>query len=260
MRIKTTNIPTYKNFLNQVHYISEEVDEEILMQLLNKIRGLLINPFCMPHAIFAIDYQKKKYLFWDNDNKLGGFKSEVVLQEGPSIVQRLLDPKYFRAFDEILFPKLLETLKKEEGDIFMSFNFKAKRLDGSPMHIYQKGVYIVSPITRLPLMCVGLNMDISEFKTDGYIHHTIEKFDVGTQQMAIIDKSFFNPLVDEIKLTACEIRILNYLSDGFSSKLIADKLKISVNTINNHRQNILKKTNCKNVAELIAFALNAGIK
>jgi DNA-binding NarL/FixJ family response regulator len=54
--------------------------------------------------------------------------------------------------------------------------------------------------------------------------------------------------------------VIHYLLDGFSSKQIADKMHISINTINNHRQNILKKASCNNVAQLMVFVLKAGLK
>ena len=48
--------------------------------------------------------------------------------------------------------------------------------------------------------------------------------------------------------------VLGYMAEGESSKQIAWRLKISENTVSNHRKNMLRKTNTKNVAELIAFA------
>ncbi|MBC7508933.1 MAG: response regulator transcription factor [Ferruginibacter sp.] len=49
------------------------------------------------------------------------------------------------------------------------------------------------------------------------------------------------------------------MADGFSSKQVAAKLKISENTVSNHRQNMLRKTNTKNVAELVAFCIRSRI-
>jgi len=45
------------------------------------------------------------------------------------------------------------------------------------------------------------------------------------------------------------------MADGLSSKQIAGKLRISQNTVMNHRKNIMKKTNTKNAAELIKHAI-----
>lgn len=50
------------------------------------------------------------------------------------------------------------------------------------------------------------------------------------------------------------MEIINHLAEGWSSKLIAHKLSISLNTVNNHRKSILHKSNSKNLAELLKYA------
>jgi len=56
----------------------------------------------------------------------------------------------------------------------------------------------------------------------------------------------------EKELSNREQEIFTYIVAGHSSKQIAEKLNISKRTVDNHRQNILKKTNSKNVVELIS--------
>lgn len=57
-----------------------------------------------------------------------------------------------------------------------------------------------------------------------------------------------------------EQQILQCLTEGMSSKEIADKFDISSNTVANQRASIMKKANVKNTAELISLALHAGKK
>lgn len=56
-------------------------------------------------------------------------------------------------------------------------------------------------------------------------------------------------------LTKKEKLVVELLSQGYSSKQIAWHLKSSKNTVDNHRKNMLKKTNTKNVTELVAVAI-----
>ncbi len=49
--------------------------------------------------------------------------------------------------------------------------------------------------------------------------------------------------------------MLVLLARGCSSKEIADKLNISVHTVNTHRKNITRKTGIKSVAGLAVYAL-----
>lgn len=55
------------------------------------------------------------------------------------------------------------------------------------------------------------------------------------------------------KLSKREKEILLLISRGYASKQIADKLQISINTVNNHRRNILGKTGCLNTFEAIKY-------
>lgn len=52
-------------------------------------------------------------------------------------------------------------------------------------------------------------------------------------------------------LSKREKQIIQLMADGFTSKEIAGKLFIAVNTVKNHRKNIFKKSNCKNVGQLV---------
>jgi DNA-binding CsgD family transcriptional regulator len=60
-------------------------------------------------------------------------------------------------------------------------------------------------------------------------------------------------------LTNREREVLGLLSKGFISKQIADKLFISVNTVNTHRQRIIEKLDVSNTAEAINHSLKIGI-
>jgi DNA-binding CsgD family transcriptional regulator len=60
-------------------------------------------------------------------------------------------------------------------------------------------------------------------------------------------------------LSARELEVLGLVSKGFISKEIADRLFISVNTVNNHRQNILEKIKAANTNEAVRYARNLGL-
>ncbi len=56
------------------------------------------------------------------------------------------------------------------------------------------------------------------------------------------------------ELTVREREVLRFLVEGMSSREIADKLYISINTVQYHRKQLLHKTDSRNVAELIGKA------
>jgi len=57
------------------------------------------------------------------------------------------------------------------------------------------------------------------------------------------------------KLTQREAQILTCLTEGLSSRAIADRFAISPNTVANQRASILRKAGVRNTAELIRLAL-----
>lgn len=59
--------------------------------------------------------------------------------------------------------------------------------------------------------------------------------------------------------TKREMEVLKLLSEGQSSKLIAKHLKLKPSTIEDYRKGMLKKTNTKSTAGLVAFALRNGL-
>lgn len=61
------------------------------------------------------------------------------------------------------------------------------------------------------------------------------------------------------ELSPRETEVLQLITKGKKTRVIADHLHVSVHTINSHRKNILKKLNLKSPAELIVFAMESGL-
>ena len=57
------------------------------------------------------------------------------------------------------------------------------------------------------------------------------------------------------QLTAREKEILELICQQYTTREIGDKLFISPRTVDGHRNNLLAKMNCKNIAGLVAFAI-----
>ena len=61
------------------------------------------------------------------------------------------------------------------------------------------------------------------------------------------------------QLTPRESEVLGLLAQGYMNPEIAEKLVLSVRTIETHRANIQRKTGISNRAELISYALEHGL-
>jgi DNA-binding NarL/FixJ family response regulator len=92
-------------------------------------------------------------------------------------------------------------------------------------------------------------------------NHRIESY---IEIMGKEERYVFSPTKKEfiksksLKLSTKEHQILILSSQGYTSKEIAEKMAISLNTIKFHKQNILVKLNVQNISEacLYAFAHN----
>jgi two-component system, NarL family, response regulator NreC len=60
-------------------------------------------------------------------------------------------------------------------------------------------------------------------------------------------------------LTDREREVLQLMTEGQSSKEIAEKISVSVKTVETHRRNIMEKLNLRSVAELTKYAIREGI-
>ena len=61
------------------------------------------------------------------------------------------------------------------------------------------------------------------------------------------------------EFTEREREIIHLCRDGLMCKEIADRLSISVNTVNNHKKHIFQKLGINNTMEMVQFALKKGI-
>jgi two-component system response regulator NreC len=62
-----------------------------------------------------------------------------------------------------------------------------------------------------------------------------------------------------IQLTRREEEVLSLICQQLTSEEIAEKLFLSVKTVNGHRNNLLQKTNARNTAGLVIFALKNNL-
>ena len=69
------------------------------------------------------------------------------------------------------------------------------------------------------------------------------------------------PQIAEIseKLTNREKEVLRLIAEGYSTKKIADTLNLSSKTVGAHRENLMKKLDLHNVAQLTRYAIQKGL-
>lgn len=62
-----------------------------------------------------------------------------------------------------------------------------------------------------------------------------------------------------LQLSQRELELLRWLAEGYSSKQIADYMDISKHTVDTHRRNLIQKTGCYNIVQLVARCTRQGL-
>jgi DNA-binding NarL/FixJ family response regulator len=55
------------------------------------------------------------------------------------------------------------------------------------------------------------------------------------------------------------VEVLKLIAEGYKSREIADYLSISINTVDKHRANLMRKLDLHNASALTHFALKEGL-
>ena len=253
---------TYMGNLQQASYASEVADTADIQNLLAQFKGL---GRLMQHTtpmFYVIDYSAQQYLMMTNAiQNIAGYHAWDFLE---SRLEKTIDVYHkddFRIYNQQIFAGnasfLKQTPQQDHHQYVFSYNFRFLRQDKKFAHVLQRNSYITSKETGLPLYSLGMIVDITDFKADSVMVHTIERIQEGVDMPYIqkISTCYCFPDLEDAMLTRREKTVLHYLSEGFSSKEVADRLFVSERTVVNHKQNMMRKTNTKNITELVAFAI-----
>ncbi len=146
----------------------------------------------------------------------------------------------------------------------LKWNFYYRAIDrsGKMKYIIHQGQPLLTDEKGILLASLEFFSDISHIRNDNTPMLSLLNLNDDKNQL------FFTYKADEISsklnprislLTKRENEIVRYLSEGYTSKQIAYHINISTVTVNNHRQNMLRKTNTSSTAELVKYAFMQGV-
>jgi DNA-binding CsgD family transcriptional regulator len=259
---------TYRRFLDSVcEDCRRPIDKEEANAIMEHFQPAneLISPYAP--VPFLLDYTTKKYIHvGEGSFHVFGYTAKWFLESGVEKYLGIWHPDDYQVINTKVFPdniSFIASISEEDvSNYIVTYNYRMKNPLDKYLMILQRFSFI--PGTgKQPAGLVGIAIDISHYKTDNTIVHTIEKI-VRTKNGNITDLVFkkIHPVYDTptpTQLTRREVEILQFLSKGMSSKQIAAQMSISLNTVSNHRKNMLAKTESKTSSELIKYALKHGL-
>lgn len=174
------------------------------------------------------------------------FLSQLHPEDQPYFLN--FETKIKQFFSELPFDKV-EKYK-------IRYDFRIKNNEGQYIRILHQMVSIQHNDTGVFVRSLGIHTDISHLKEGG--KPVLSFIGMGGEP------SFINVEVENLFkpskriLSEREMNVLILLVAGQKSPEIAQSLNIKKYTVDTHRKNILRKTNCLSSYELISKAINEG--
>lgn len=257
----------YTEYLRDALYDKKNTD-------INDVRHVAALIEKIPHdlnvilpTIYAVDYTAKQYILLKSQIHTPlGYKVGDIISGGLQFIIDNYQQDDFATYNEHIFKETLAFLERtpqhEHSKLIFTYNYRLKNKFRGLTTILQKGSYITSPVSGLPVLGYGIISDITSFKRDTSMVQVIDKITenpAGYTTLENITTNYFYPYPEKCKLTRREREILFWVAEGLSIKELAQKLFLTESTVTNHRASIMRKTNTRNVAHLIRYALENNL-
>ncbi len=109
--------------------------------------------------------------------------------------------------------------------------------------------YVMKNTTPKELLTTINEVQNVGYYYNDYVMKVIQEYLISPRKKVI--KSRF----DDEQLTKREVQVLKLICKQYSGQEIADELCLSARTVEGHRNNLLRKTECKNMVGLIIYAI-----
>lgn len=212
---------------------------------------------------FVTDYIKNHNFFHKSEiDGFLGFKADYFVNACKSVLITNRHAEDMQIFDNQIFTDEMTflSLHKQDRNVEYSFtsNFRVKNITNSWCSVVQRTIYIFNEFYKMPIASLNWITDVTNFMSDSKICHLIERYNDIKGRTLLQRKCYFLKNTQEL-LSKREMDVLKLASKGMASKEIADCLNISIHTINNHRRNMLERSNCKNILQLVDIAIKSGV-
>jgi len=246
----------YNKVLSAQHFIESELDYSILdyhkpfLERLDVIDS---------STIMIFDLYKREHIYVSSKfETVLGYNIDEANEEGTEYFNRYIHPDDLLTLTEAGVYFLEMALKVPVDEIKnhkLISEYRMKKASGEWLRVVEQHVCLEfdkfgNVWLSLSMLDISPNQDL-----DSPAQSRLLNFKTG-ELFSFPPESVVN---EKLPLTKREKQILDLLSTGLISKQIADKLYISTNTVNTHRQRIIEKLNVANTAEAVKYASGIGL-
>ncbi|MCB9226586.1 MAG: PAS domain-containing protein [Chitinophagales bacterium] len=231
-----------KTQLSELKYIKHDVN------FLDKI------PLNLNQCLYIINWQEGRVAYQKRIKEIFGYEKEefelqtildgghpedreIVLRVSNGVIKHAIENNNFN--QDNTSHSIIYRFRKKNGDYI-------KILRQSTIFEFSEQGNIISNLSIVS--------DVTDLIKTNYV-----KWDLNTPAIYLEDfkKTIYTEFIDFF--TSRELEIIRLVFQNKTSEFIAQNLFISKHTVNTHRKNILKKSNCKTVLELLDFCNINGI-
>lgn len=209
------------------------------------------------YFIFAPSMNKIEFVSPEMTSILGYQPSEFTIEKILSIIHPD-DLPYFIDFENTVIDFKMKLPPDKVMKYKTRYNYRIKKNNGEYIHILQQSTTIQTDEEGAILRNFAINTDISHLRRKSDTKMTLSF--IGLEgEPSFIDVDHQRKFIEaSCILTPREMEIVKLIANNQSSQEIANKLKISTETVSTHRKNINNKTGTKNALELVLYAFDKG--
>lgn len=205
----------------------------------------LIHQICIHSSTFFVflDLKKMVYQYVSPSIKLVlGYTPDVLIKKGVDIIFKNFHPSTLltqKAIHNSVNQVIDDSEGKEKLKLKFSYNVRIKHAKGYYVWLLQRDKLLKLDKNGKPLLMLMICTAINEYVSNERQTFVVSKIENGKEKIVMV-KHFFPEFENGI-LTRREMEVWRLLNEGCSSKDIAEKLDMKVNTVFTHRKKINKK-------------------
>lgn len=240
-----------KETINEyLHSVSDKLSErKVLAKHFSNISEF---PLPLGKCMYILDYKERSVSFQKGIAEVLGYSPEEFTFD--------LSVNFFHPDDYEMVTRLIKatlifaTENNVTRDVGFCLTYRVKHKDGHYLKVLRQSTIYENDVSGKIISNLSMLTDVS-FLT---ISNKVEwRFDAP----GLDREKFKNYVIKEYAdfFSDRELEIIKQLKQGLKSHEIAAKLHISKHTVDTHRRNMLRKSNCKNTVELLNFCAQYGL-
>lgn len=143
--------------------------------------------------------------------------------------------------------------EEQRESVFAIYYYHGRKKNGDFIAVQHQSIPVVFDEQKIPFIFCNIYSDISYLDPQNIPHGVmVNKF---TREVFHLNKNSLNLEKREDLFSKREKEVIRHMTNGLTSKEIAEILYISNDTVRTHRKNILRKAGVTNTISLIKYAI-----